>query len=77
LFGGLEQSWHFYADENYYREVEGFHMAYMPSRDILNYALRKIESLDIELIAPQHGSLIKREFISPLIEQMKSMKSGL
>jgi glyoxylase-like metal-dependent hydrolase (beta-lactamase superfamily II) len=77
LFGGLEQSWHFYADENYYREVEGFHMAYMPSRDILNYALRKIEALDIELIAPQHGSLIKREYISPLIEQMKLMKSGL
>lgn len=77
LFGGLEQSWHFYADENYYKEVEGFHMAYMPSRDILNYALRKVEALDIELIAPQHGSLVKREFINPLIEKMKLMKSGL
>jgi flavorubredoxin len=77
LFGGLEESWHFYADENYYKEIEGFHMAYMPSKDILNYALRKIENLDIELIAPQHGSIIKREHIKPLIDKMKEMECGL
>ncbi len=77
IFGGLEDSWHFLADENYFRHIEGFHMAYMPSRDILNYALRKIESLDIDLIAPQHGSIIQRKFISGLIEKMKQMECGL
>lgn len=77
IFGGLEESWSFYADDNYYSHIEGFHMAYMPSRDILNYALRKIEELDLELIAPQHGSIIKKEQIKPLIEQMKLMNCGL
>ncbi|MCB1307720.1 MAG: SpoIIE family protein phosphatase [Leptospiraceae bacterium] len=77
FFGGLEDSWKFYADENYFQCIEGFHMAYMPSRDILNYALRKIEDLDIELIAPQHGSIIKKQYIRPLIEQMKQMDCGL
>lgn len=77
IFGGLEDSWQFYADENYFMSIEGFHLAYMPNRDILNYALNKIESLDIELIAPQHGSLIRKHLIKPLIEKMKKMDCGL
>jgi tetratricopeptide (TPR) repeat protein/glyoxylase-like metal-dependent hydrolase (beta-lactamase superfamily II) len=77
IFGGLEESWQFYAGEDYFSQIEGFHMAYMPSRDILNYALGKIEVLDIELIAPQHGSIIQRNLIKPLIEKMKQMNCGL
>ena len=49
----------------------------MPSRDIFNYALKKIEVLDMTLIAPQHGSIIKKPQISPLIEQMKALECGL
>ncbi|MCS7204627.1 MAG: SpoIIE family protein phosphatase [Leptospiraceae bacterium] len=77
LFGGLEESWEFYAGDDYFKKIEGFHMAYMPSRDILNYSLRKIENLDIELIAPQHGSIITKDKIKPLIEKMKEMECGL
>ena len=77
IFGGLEESWRFFAEEDYFKHIEGFHMAYMPSRDILNYALGKIEKLDIDLIAPQHGSLIKRELIPDIIGKMKKMNSGL
>ena len=43
IFGALEKSWHFYANENYFEEIKGFHENYMPSQDILNYALEKIE----------------------------------
>jgi glyoxylase-like metal-dependent hydrolase (beta-lactamase superfamily II) len=77
LFGGLEESWSFYAGEDYFSQIEGFHLAYMPSRDILNYALRKVEDLDIEMIAPQHGSIILKDKIKPLIDQMKLMNCGL
>lgn len=77
LFGGLEENWQFYADDNYFKHIEGFHMSYMPSRDILNYSLTKIEDLDIELIAPQHGSLIRRQYIPSIIKKMKDMNSGL
>ncbi len=77
LFGGLEETWSFYAGEDYFEKIEGFHMAYMPSRDILNYGLRKIEKLDLELIAPQHGSIVLRQYISNLINRMKSMNCGL
>ena len=77
IFGGLEESWEFYAKDDYFSKAEAFHSAYMPSRDIFNYALRKIEELDINLIAPQHGSIIKRKYIYNLIEDMKNLECGL
>lgn len=77
IFGGIEHSWHFFADESYFLKAKLFHQEYMPSKDIFNYALSKIEKLDIELIAPQHGSIIQRQYIPKLIEDMKSLDCGL
>ena len=77
IFGGIEESWEFYAGDDYYEKAKQFHAEYMPSRDIFNYALSKIETLDINLIAPQHGSIIEKERIAPLIAQMKALECGL
>ncbi|QHG90362.1 MBL fold metallo-hydrolase [Sulfurimonas sp. CVO] len=77
IFGGLEESWDFYADETYFEKAKLFHKEYMPSKDIFNYALCKIEKLDINLIAPQHGSMIEKKYIPKLIEDMKNLDCGL
>lgn len=77
IFGGVERSWEFYADETYFLKAKQFHQEYMPSKDIFNFALQKIEKLDIELIAPQHGSIIKKEYIQKLIEDMKNLDCGI
>jgi|GEM_PF-919022 len=77
IFGGIEKSWDFYAKEDYFDKAKQFHAEYMPSRDIFNYALNKIAMLDLELIAPQHGSLIQKPYIAPLIQQMKELECGL
>jgi len=77
IFGGLEESWNFYAKDDYFEKAKAFHAAYMPSRDIFNYTLRKIEKLDLNLIAPQHGSIIERRYIYNLIEDMKNLECGL
>ena len=77
IFGGISESWDFYAQDDYFERARQFHAEYMPSRDIFNYALKKIEMLDMELIAPQHGSIIQRPQIRPLIEQMKKLECGL
>ncbi len=77
IFGGIEESWEFYADETYFDKAKQFHQEYMPSKDIFNYALNKIEKLDIELIAPQHGSIIKQKYIQNLISDMKNLDCGL
>ncbi|QFR50401.1 MBL fold metallo-hydrolase [Sulfurimonas lithotrophica] len=77
IFGGIEESWDFYADETYFEKAKQFHQEYMPSRDIFNYALKKIEKLDIDLIAPQHGSVVQKKYIKNLIEDMKNLDCGL
>jgi signal transduction histidine kinase len=77
IFGGIEESWEFYADDSYFDKAKQFHEEYMPSKDIFNYALNKIENLDLSLIAPQHGSIIKKEYIKNLINDMKNLDCGL
>jgi len=77
IFGGIEESWEFFAEDGYFEKARQFHAEYMPSRDIFNYALNKIEALDLELIAPQHGSIIKKTQIPALVEQMKALECGL
>jgi PAS domain S-box-containing protein len=77
IFGGLEESWQFYANETYFEQTAAFHKAYMPSREILNFTLQKIERLDMVLIAPQHGSLIREPYIRPLIKRLKKLECGL
>jgi signal transduction histidine kinase len=77
IFGGIEESWEFYAENDYFEKARQFHAEYMPSRDIFNYALNKIEALDMERIAPQHGSIIRKPQIPKLIEQMKALECGL
>ena len=77
IFGGIEESWEFFAEDDYFEKARQFYAEYMPSRDIFNYALNKIEALDMELIAPQHGSIIKKAQIPALIEQMKALECGL
>jgi signal transduction histidine kinase len=77
IFGGIEKSWEFYAREDYFQKAKQFHQEYMPSKDIFNYALGKIEKLDLELIAPQHGSIIQKTYIKDLIENMKQLDCGL
>ncbi len=77
LFGGLSESWDFFANENYFDNIKAFHSEYMPSKDILNYALTKIQKLDINLIAPQHGSIIEKKYIFSLIKKMKELECGI
>jgi len=77
IFGGIEESWEFYASHNYFEKAKQFHQEYMPSKDIFNYALSKIQKLDIKLIAPQHGSIIKEQYIDELIQNMKELDCGL
>ena len=77
LFGGLEENFHLWADENYFEEIKEFHQKYMPNRDILDYSLNKISNLDIDIIAPQHGSIIKKEFIRSIIDKLKGLTCGV
>ncbi|MBP6941300.1 MAG: MBL fold metallo-hydrolase [Syntrophorhabdaceae bacterium] len=55
-------------------DIINFHREIMPSGKVLRFAMRQISSLDIDRIAPQHGSVFDRKDDIPfLIEKLASL----
>jgi diguanylate cyclase (GGDEF)-like protein len=79
LFGGLTEKFELYANDvdSYFKAAEPFHKHYMPSKEVLDHALIQIEKKNPKMIAPQHGSIIKKELIKPLIDKLKTLECGL
>jgi len=78
LFGGLTNEFSLFAkDESYFEAMKPFHQHYMPTNDILQYAMSEIERYPVELILPQHGSIIKKELVSYMISNLKTLDCGL
>ncbi len=78
IFGGFTENFSLFAkDKTYFDSIRLFHEHYMPSQEILNNALTEIERVNPDLIAPQHGSIIKKDLISPIIKMLKSLDCGL
>ncbi|WP_210394951.1 diguanylate cyclase [Motiliproteus sediminis] len=78
LFGGFTHSFSLYAkDESYFEEIRYFHEHYMPSRDVLEFALSQFESLPLKLVAPQHGSIIPEHLIGFIFDQVRTLDCGI
>ena len=77
LFGAFSEDWDLYAKDDYNKKMEVFHAPYMPSKEILKAGMEKLEKLDLELIASQHGSVIKKDRIKDSIKFLKNLECGL
>ncbi len=80
IFGGFTDELELFSKdaEDYFKKMKPFHEHYMPSNVILNHGLNRIEQCyPIELIATQHGSIIKKEHIKPIIANLRKLKCGL
>ncbi len=78
LMGGFTEGFSLFAkDKNYLESIRLFHEHYMPSREILASTIRKFEKLPLKLILPQHGSIIRKDLIPFILDQMKDMDCGL
>ncbi|MBF0541386.1 MAG: diguanylate cyclase [Nitrospirae bacterium] len=78
IFGGLTNNWTLVAqDEGIIDGIRLFHEHYMPSREILNSGLQRIEKLHLKMIAPQHGSIIPHHLIEFVINSLKNIDCGL
>lgn len=78
LFGGFTEGFQLYAeDEKYFESIRPFHEHYMPSREILQYGIQQLENYPIEMIAPQHGSIIRKSLVPFIMEKLKNLDCGL
>lgn len=78
LFGGIGDEWSLVArGESAFEAIRTFHEHYMPSRDILAHGMERLGQLPIELIAPQHGSIIPREMVEETMRRLASLECGI
>jgi len=78
IFGGFTEQWNLFAkDESYFESLKPFHEHYMPSRDILQHGLSRMQQYPIRMIAPQHGSIIPEELVDFMFERLKGLECGL
>ncbi len=80
LFGGLNRLGrvHLLATEEDWNGIAQFHQIYMPSREVLRYAVRQILNLrpKVEIIAPQHGHIITGDLVGLFLERMHELLVG-
>ncbi len=79
IFGAFTEEFSLYAKDakRYFEQMKPFHQHYMPSSEIVQHGLEAIEKYDIELIAPQHGSIIPKKMIGYIIDKLKRLEVGL
>lgn len=56
-------------------EILEFHKSLIPTKRALTYALDSISALDIEVIAPQHGRIIRgKELINLIVRRLRDLE---
>lgn len=75
LFGAFSYEWSLYAKDDYLEKMKTFHEHYMPSNSILRPVMEVFLGMDIAMIAPQHGSIIKENMVS-YIKALRDLECG-
>lgn len=76
LFGAFALNWQLFAGDDYMEAMKTYHESYMPSKAILSSVMSNIEPYDINMICPQHGSVINHD-ISMYIDTLKNLECGM
>ncbi|MBI3399340.1 MAG: MBL fold metallo-hydrolase [Deltaproteobacteria bacterium] len=81
LFGGVtldSEMFPLYAEERNWQGIRMFHELYFPCNSALKYAIEQIERLapPVEIIAPQHGSIIKGDMLKEFMNRMARLRVG-
>ena len=78
LFGGFtDQPTLVARDEAHFEALRPFHEHYMPSRDILDFALGQIARYPVRVIAAQHGSIIPERLVPFMMEKLRHLDCGI
>lgn len=79
IFGAFNIEWELYADmigeRKHLEAVKRFMEPYMGSKDAIISVVKKLEKLDIKMICPQHGSIIRKN-VKKWINLLKEMNYG-
>lgn len=57
--------------------MEGFHKRYMASNSVCRRYMESISRYDIDMIAPQHGAIFKKEHVKRFWDWFSSLRCGI
>lgn len=77
LFGASDEDWALFSPPNYPATMTGWHQAMMPANHLLRACMERLETLPIQRICPQHGSIIEGPAIAPAMAHLKTLPVGL
>lgn len=79
LFGGLTYSSGLFATPVNWHGIRTFHQIYMPSQKAIQRTIDEVRALSPkpEIIAPQHGAMIKGGLIDSFLDQLYELPVGL
>ncbi len=79
LFGGLTSTPELYAEKDYWAGMKTFHEIYMPTNLALKKAVNDFrkQAGDINILASQHGKIIRKEFIEFFMSKLEKLPVGL
>lgn len=81
LFGGLTdaQAEGLWAEESDWAGIRAFHQLYMPTNAALARVVKTIRALEpaVEIIAPQHGRVIRGPLVKLFLDRMERLQVGL
>ncbi|MCY3410604.1 MAG: MBL fold metallo-hydrolase [Candidatus Heimdallarchaeota archaeon] len=77
IFGGFSVDWSLYANEYYLESMKAFAQPYFPDKRHVNNFLDKIDRFDIDMICPQHGSLIQGDLINKAKKTLRDLDVGI
>ena len=75
LFGGFSYKWSIYAIEDYIENMKTFHENFMPSNQLLRAVMEELFHINISMIAPYQGSIIK-DNIKKYIKILRDLECG-
>lgn len=81
LFGGLtdKAATGLWADESDWIGMRAFHQIYMPTNKALRHAIANIRAIKggVEVIAPQHGRLLRGDLMHEFMDRLEQLPVGL
>ncbi|MCF7927506.1 MAG: diguanylate cyclase [Spirochaetales bacterium] len=76
VFGAISKDWSLFADSNYTEGMLRFHREYVPSNDIIRPVMENLLERKIDMICPQHGSIIS-DNIPEYIRALRDLECGI
>ncbi len=75
LFGAILSTWSLFAEADYKEKMIPFHEHYVPSNEVIRPVMDSLLNREIDMICPQHGSIIKDE-ITAHITTLRDLECG-